>query len=142
MRKTSIFHLHGIVFNEEGKQPQDLILSDEDYYKEYFNPTKKDRIRNAQLSLLKKKTVLFVGSSMSDFFQLSLIADTKRQNPNWKCYALMCLKGLEKRDRRQLIAYYEKKGIFIIFGESFDELPFLLGEIADINFSESDKQTI
>jgi hypothetical protein len=103
-----------------------LILTQYDYYSVYKG---NNWVSKKQKELLENYTCLFVGSSMSDLFQMSLINDVrnkaikksmnnmKKNNDNikiWKCFALMCLKGLSARDKVAIFNYYLNKGIHII----------------------------
>jgi len=64
-------HLHGFLGSQ---QKTKLILSDLDYFHVYLNQTKNTRI---QTKLLRNHTCIFVGSSMSDVFQMSIIEKVK-----------------------------------------------------------------
>ena len=144
-RETSeIIHLHGIVRDRESEVVDRVILTDEEYFREYLNDDggKGGWARQAQLELLKTKKVLFIGSSMSDLFQLSLIEKVHKENNDWKCYALMCFKGLDQQDQEKLCNFYYKKGIAIIFAESHSELPLILNRITDCTFSKGKDSAI
>ena len=83
------------------------------------------------MNALTNYVCLFVGSSMSDLFQMSLIQRAKKQNDNqkWNCFALMCSSNLEFKEKMQLIKFYREKGINVIFVETFNELPNKLSEL-------------
>jgi hypothetical protein len=120
-----ICHLHG--FFGKNKKHTKLVLSDSDYFNQYLSHRK---IRMVHMELLEKYTCLFVGSSMSDFFQMSLIDEAKKHAAKakkpWKCFALMCFKDLGTNDILLLCNYYLSKGIYVIWTKTFLELPKVL----------------
>ena len=74
---------------------------------------------------------------MSDLFQMSLIEEVstemnKKDGPLWKCFALVCLKGLTPKDILATYNYYNKKAIRIIFVDDFSKLPEILKKLMQI----------
>lgn len=68
---------------------------------------------------------------MSDLFQMSLVQKARSGNRDkkWGCYALMCFKGLELKEKMQIIKFYKEKGIQVIFVEDYSELPNKLKQL-------------
>lgn len=127
----SVIHLHGYL-SYTYKNTKGIILTDEDYYNAYLDSS--SWVRAIQIKMLQNYKCLFVGSSMSDLFQMSLIAEAKKNNKKnrWKCYALMCFKDLTVPEKMKMITYYGNKGIQIIFVDNFDEIPAKLMSIFDV----------
>lgn len=117
-----VIHLHGYI-GYHSKRVKDIILTDKDYFDAYLSPSR-STVKNAQVDILTKCKCLFVGSSMSDLFQMSVIQDVaKREGKNWCCFALMCFEDLSLREKIQLIRYYREKGIYLILSEDFQHMP-------------------
>ena len=127
----SVIHLHGYSSYKRGKT-KGIILTDEDYYNAYLDSS--SWVRAIQIKMLQNYKCLFVGSSMSDLFQMSLIVEAKKNNKKnrWKCYALMCFKDLTVPEKMKMITYYGNKGIQIIFVDRFDEIPQKLANIFSV----------
>lgn len=129
-----IIHLHGYI-GYRTHLAKDIILTDKEYFEAYLDyppkPTK--RIQNY---VLKNRYCLFVGSSMSDLFQMSLISKTKdlSKNGKWCCFALMCFKDLSLNEKIHLIKYYRNKGIYLITVNSYAELPKKLASLLGVIF--------
>lgn len=132
-----IVHLHGFLDFEKTKRTMsDVIITDADYYKNYRSSS---WIVRAQKQLLKEHICLFVGSSMSDLYQMSLIHEVRSKHLKttneieymWKCFALMCIKDLEDKDKLSIINYYLRKGVYLIFTDSFLKLPTILDEMLE-----------
>ena len=124
--EPKVVHIHGSMPYNNTSGKTKLILTQYDYYSEY----KGSRwVSMKQKKILENNTCLFVGSSMSDLFQMSLINDVRnkalKNNFNrklWKCFALMCLNGMTARDKVAIFNYYLNKGIHIIFTEEYEQL--------------------
>lgn len=131
---NEIIHLHGYIdydtHNHEG-----LILTDTEYFDAYTGYKTKNT-RFLQTKTLREHYCLFVGSSMSDLFQMSIINNVKQADPTgkWCCFALMCLKNLSLNEKIHLIKYYRSKGIYLITVDSFAELPKKLAFLLGIDF--------
>lgn len=126
----NVIHLHGYVSYTEKNMSDEIILSTKSYFDSYLSSKQNHWVIEAQKDVLRHKTVLYVGSSMTDLFQMSIINEIYQENPdNFRCYALLNLGGLDPNDQVQIMNYYYKKGIIVIFGESFGDLPILLGEV-------------
>lgn len=130
--EPKITHIHGIVRCNKGtaKYAKKLVLTDDDYYKAYSNSSWVKRIQKEHLL---NNICLFVGSSMSDFYQMSLINEVRSRSllkvnktnnkEIWKCFAILCLKGLTAKDKLSVINYYLHKGIYLIFVDDFSKIP-------------------
>ena len=127
---NNIIHLHGYVSYENKNMSDEIILSMDSYFKTYLSKTDTDWCIEAQKEVLRRYRVLYVGSSMTDLFQLALINEVRAEKPSdFKCYALLCLGNLTSKDKRYIIRDFEIRGIRVIFGNSFKELPKLLKEL-------------
>lgn len=134
VKEPKVLHVHGFMsLNREIKKS--LVLTQEEYYHTYKN---NNWVVNTQEKALNNNCI-YVGSSMSDLFQMSIIdkvRDTYYRNASkyfflkpWKCYALLCFKGLSARDIATIYCFYLNKGIRIIFTNEFEELPLKYAEI-------------
>ncbi|MBQ6979723.1 MAG: SIR2 family protein [Clostridia bacterium] len=131
--EPKIMHVHGYCEDNKSKVGN-LILTDEEYYKAYKGSS---WVVKEQKRLLKDYICLYVGSSMSDLFQMSLIEEVstemnKKDGALWKCFALVCLKGLTPKDILAIYNYYNKKAIRIIFVDDFSKLPETLKKLMQI----------
>lgn len=124
----NVIHLHGYISYTENRS-RGVILTDEDYFNAYLNES--SWVYRTQIQVLRRYNCLFVGSSMSDLFQMSLIQKARDgdQDGKWNCFALMCLKNLEFNEKMKIMKYYREKGIRIIFVDKFEDLP---GKLADL----------
>ena len=128
--EPKIRHVHGLFpYGMSTLQPQ-LVLTQEEYYDAY-------RYRHGHVSwtpdiqkyILKNNVCLFIGSSMSDLYQMSLIDEiyneyySGEQTRPWKCFALLCFKELTPRDIYSVCNYYASKGVHVIFTDDFKDLP-------------------
>lgn len=126
-REPKIKHIHGLIPFGKVSKTSGVVLTQEEYYKAYKGQAWTVDVQKKAL----ERVCLFVGSSLSDLFQMSLINEVKERKEKstsskgliWKCYALMCLKGLTERDIATVYNYYLRKGIYIIFVKDFGELP-------------------
>lgn len=131
----SVIHLHGYL-NYANKKYKGLILTDTEYYDAYLDK-ESSWVYKTQLEMLQEYRCLFVGSSMSDLFQMSVINRAKKTNKSrgWYCFALMCFKDLKPLEKIQVYKYYSEKGINIIFVDDYDKLPLKLAELLKIKSS-------
>ena len=127
-RDDIVIHLHGYM-GYASKMAKGIVLTDNEYFDAYLsNPS--SSVRKAQEYLLSDYKCLFVGSSMSDLFQMSIIQDiAKKQGKDWCCFALMCFNGLSLSEKIQLLRYYREKGIYIILADDFNVMPKMLREL-------------
>lgn len=134
--EPKIKHVHGFCENIFPANPKNIILTDEEYFNEY---KENNWVVNSQKHALKGFSCIYVGSSMSDLFQLSIIDEVKKElnkdeeyyklNGIWYCYALVCLKNLTPKDILTINNYYIRKSIRLIFVDDFDKLPRKLDEL-------------
>lgn len=130
----AIIHLHGTIKTSSKKLDSNLVLTDEEYFNAYLN-NYGGSIRKAQEFALVNKHCLYIGSSMSDLFQLSIISRIKSQSGDgWCCYALMSAEDLDENEENDLIKFYLEKGIRIIFAKSYEALKDRLNDITKCSF--------
>lgn len=141
---SSIIHLHGTIrkTTRGGYKINQLVLTDQQYYETYLK-NQDSWVFKAQHEVLSNKKVLFIGSSMSDLFQLSLINDvaSEKNRDDWNCYALLCFKGLNNDAIGELNAFYNKKRVKIIYVDGFEKLADKLNEITGLSFDEVNSGT-
>lgn len=135
--EPKIVHVHGFIPNSEsGKLDYKIVLTDDEYFRTYINST--EWAPKIQLDILENKLCLFVGSSLSDVFQMSLIENVRVKmlknkggflKNSWKCFALMCFHDLSPKDKLTLVSYYMRKGIYVIFSENFSDLPSIFDKL-------------
>ena len=131
--KNNVIHLHGYL-SYTHKKYSGLILTDEEYFKAYLN-NPRSWVFQTQIDALTNYKCLYVGSSMSDLFQMSVInkARKHKSDEKWCCFALMCFANLSLKEKMELIKYYLEKGIKVIFVETFEDLPDQLAGLFSIN---------
>ena len=131
--KNNVIHLHGYL-SYSTKKYSGLVLTDEEYFDAYLNSIR-SWVYNTQIDVLRNYKCLYVGSSMSDLFQMSVINKARkgRGNEKWNCFALMCFKDLSLKEKMELIKYYLEKGVKVIFVEAYDKLPAKLAELFGVN---------
>ena len=123
--EPKVIHVHGLMPYKNASRHSKIILTQEEYYSTY---KAKNWAVARQKELLSKNTCLFVGSSMSDLFQMSVINDVRKkyysfeEAYSWKCFALLCLKDMNPKDVVAIYNYYFSKGVHIIVVNDFDEL--------------------
>lgn len=109
-----IKHVHGEITNTNTPKHPNIVLSAEQYYKAY--QSKQTWTYQAQFNVLSHNTCLFIGSSMSDLYQMSIIRDVQRIEESgkgkyphrlWKCFALLCIKDMKPKDKISVINYYK-----------------------------------
>lgn len=132
--EPKIKHVHGFCKNTKTATPKNIVLTDEEYFNEYKNG--KSWVVSAQKDALENFLCLYVGSSMSDLFQMSIINDVKKekskksnQNGVWYCYALMCLKDLSHKDILTINNYYLQKSVKLIFVKDYSDLATKLDDL-------------
>lgn len=131
---NSVIHLHGYI-GFHSHMARDIVLTDKEYFETYLDYSLKPS-KKIQNYVLSNYYCLFVGSSMSDLFQISLINKIKDRfkNGRWCCFALMCFKDLSLNEEIHLIKYYRSKGIYLITVNSFAELPKKLATLLNVKF--------
>lgn len=143
--EPKIKHVHGIIFDKKNPILKNIVLSSDQYFLAY--KTGKQWTYKTQYDALYNNICLYVGSSMSDLYQMSVINDVKKEYENnekrvWKCFALMCLKDVSAKDKISMISYFMSKGIYIIFVSNYDELPNLYKKIFDEIFQKNHRSLL
>lgn len=131
--KECVVHLHGYL-SYTRKRHQGLVFTDQEYFDAYLG--NRSWTYKTQIKALRSKKCLFVGSSMSDLFQMAVINEARKKeeaDKKWGCFAILCLRNMGPGEKIELIKYYLEKGIKIIFTESFEELPKKLAGIFGIS---------
>ena len=59
-----VYHVHGVIFNRKMFEPDDIVLSEEDYHKKYLEVYDWSNVE--QLHALTRNTCFFIGLSMID----------------------------------------------------------------------------
>ena len=148
MNEPKIVHIHGYIPYDNIKDDSNrkIILNQDDYLETYKGSS---WVVTYQKKLLKDYNCLFVGSSLSDVFQISLINTVKKQverlNKNalqknklmisindyeyWKCYALIPLIGLSNKDILIILKYFQSQNIYVIFVRDYSKLPAKLDSL-------------
>ena len=124
-------HVHGLFPHGGPLYKPSLVLTQEEYYSAYRDGT--GWTPSAQRRLLTDNTCLFIGSSMSDLYQMSIIDEVRKEyyanltdhlfEGSWKCFALLCLNSMKPRDIISIFNYYLNKGVYVIFVDEFRDLP-------------------
>lgn len=137
--EPKVLHVHGLFPYEEPKAKPKLVLTQEDYYKAYVGSS---WTPDVQKKILSENTCLFIGSSMSDLYQMSIIDEVQKRyyskqhpipmNGPWKCFALLCFEGMTPRDIVSTYNFYTSKGVYVIFVNEFKQLPSELKELFDL----------
>jgi len=126
--EPAIYHVHGLLKEKGNKRANNIILTDEEYFKAYSN--EKSFTYKTQYDFLCDNICLYIGSSMSDLYQLSVIYNVKqkmnkqsRNNTIFKCFALIRVdKNMDSKDKLFLLKYYLRKGIYLIYVPEFEDL--------------------
>lgn len=124
--KRTVFHLHGLLdytprnLHHFGKG---ILLTQSDYYRTYGGAS--SWCVKKQKAMLKNNAVLFVGSSMTDIFQMSLVKEYGSGN----VFALLADKELTNDNKSLVFKYYARMGVKVILSTSFKELPFDLTDL-------------
>ena len=124
--EPKIKHVHGFLPYNAISRRRSIVLTQEEYYNAYSDGSWIVETQKKALDGL----CLFVGSSMSDQFQMGIIDSKQKdfyrkhkdQNLIWKCYCLMCLEGLTEKDKVAVYNYFIRKGVYLIFVNSFNQL--------------------
>lgn len=139
--EPKILHVHGFfpLRKNGSKAKPNLVLTQEEYYSAYVS---RGWTPSIQKKILTENTCLFIGSSMSDLYQMSMIDEVQKDYYSkandsiefktltpWKCFALVCLKDMDTRDIVSLYNFYISKGVYIIFVDKFKDLPKELSKL-------------
>ena len=132
-----IIHLHGII--ERGSDKGDgVTLTRSEYYEKYVKDSREPRFKRGMESLsisLRDRICLFVGSSMTDVFQMMMIQDASVQNEKADSnliYALLSIKDYSQKEKDTIYRYYKRKNVFVIPFENFSDLPGAIDELFDV----------
>ena len=133
-----VVHVHGLMektFDPEAPSSgsaSSIVLTQSEYFDLYRKPNNAlQLLENA----LKTQTCLFIGSSLTDMFQMDMIkrncsnSEAKNDTKRRPVYALMRLSSLGTKDAAGIYEYYKRKGILIITFNSFDDLPDLVRKL-------------
>ncbi len=127
-----VIHAHGR-FLEGKDKGEDIILTRSEYFEEYRSMLRPQltKLRDA----LKHDICLFVGSSMTDIFQLTMIEDNSKQygddSKPW-IYALLPVgrfKEKEEKTLKSLYEYFLKKDVLVISFDEFKDIPELIRKL-------------
>lgn len=131
-----IFHLHGYIPSDisraskkEMEEYRDsIVLTQEDYFECYSDEN--SFTYRKQLELYKNEICLFVGSSMTDVFQLQCMRKSEKR----PFYAILAFdKDLPKeKDRYELSRFYERQNIIVLDVEKYSEIDGLLNYLFGI----------
>ena len=131
---NSIIHLHGYI-GYHTESVNDVVLTDKEYFDAYL-ANSGSKVKDIQIKTLTNYKCIFIGSSMSDLFQMSVIQQVfnMQKNDKWCCFAIMTMNGLTLSEKIHLIKYYGEKGIYIIIANDYSSMPGLLANLMDIKF--------
>lgn len=133
-----VFHLHGhlpsdlreATEEEKEKYLKSIVLTQKDYLEQYSN---KDSFAfGKQKELYENEVCLFVGSSMTDVFQLECM----NQLVGKKFYAILPFKDLTPKDLRNLRHFYATQGITVIPVKEYSEINGLLEYLFNVKITQ------
>ena len=120
-----VIHVHG-VFLDDMDKGHDIVLSSTDYFEQYHLPYISKKMQ-CLFKSFQNDICLFIGSSMTDIFQMNMLAEALRQAEKSKAkqsvFALMCLKDLKPKEKEAIYRYYVRKRIYLISFDDFETLP-------------------
>lgn len=120
--ENEVIHLHGI-FKQTDSEGDNIILTRSKYY-EIYNDHKKNKAMNLFIDSLKNNVCLFIGSSMTDMFQMMIIDKAcKSCGGKTTIYALLPIDSLQEGAKETIYQYFLKKSIFVIPFKKFEDLP-------------------
>ena len=128
---NEIVHIHGFIDYGILNKKSNIILTDEDYFKNY---NQKRKIYTMQRNIIKDDLCLFVGSSLTDVFQQMIMNDASNlfemeNNEIWHCFALICFKDLSFKEILLLYNFYVSRSILVIFVNDYEDLPSKFEEL-------------
>ena len=120
-----VIHSHGR-FVPNSKKGEDIILTRRQYFNEYNKKTKKQLLKLKDA--LQNNICLFVGSSMTDIFQLTMIEENSSNYGDEhkpRIYALLPVGKYKEKKKliKALYRYFLEKDVLIISFDKFEELP-------------------
>lgn len=135
---NQVIHLHGLLRLDpkSGEESHEgIILTKSEYLSAYMTN------RSKGISFFKKclneenNLVLFVGSSMTDMFQMAIIDEVysaSDESVDDFVYALLPVCKLDKTSRVAVYQYFLNKNVITIPFEKFEDLPALIKNIFEI----------
>ena len=129
-----IIHVHGF-YPQKSKRKPKIVLTQEEYFDKY---RRSNWVSSVQKKVLSNCTCLFVGSSMSDLYQMSIIHEVNKKHYSqeakysWKCFAILCLKDMTVKDIISIYQYYWHKGVNVIAVDGFDKIPDKIKTLFDL----------
>lgn len=129
--KKTIYHLHGVIPYGSSRckpQPKGLVFTQTDYYRVYAS---KNWTVKKQIEWFNKSLVLFLGSSLTDVYQLSLLYKHAQKGTKNNIFALLAKNGLTDDNMNLVCKFYAGLGVKIIFVDNFSDLPTKLLEITN-----------
>lgn len=123
-----LFHLHGYLpmslpkdEDERQKYQDNIVLTQKDYFERYSD--KSSFTYSKQRDLYENDICLFVGSSMTDIFQLQCMSEVEGR----EYFAILRRnKDMTDKDYRELIYYYNSNNITPISVDEFNDISGLL----------------
>lgn len=128
---NEVVHLHGILKEDDLTLGGDIVLTRSKYYEVYTDISKHKGL-SLLFQSLKKETCLFVGSSMTDIFQMMMIDRATKENNDGLIFAVLPIDKLNEGGKETIYQYFLRKHILIIPFKEFSELPKLLLELFNI----------
>lgn len=123
----TVLHVHGL-FKPNEDHGSDIVLTRSDYFRTYAD-WKSHPALSTLSEILSTHLCLFVGSSMTDIYQLQMIEEAAKSlkspgRPN-TIYAMLCIKQLKDDEKalKYIYRYYLRKNIVVIPIKSFADLP-------------------
>ena len=129
--ENEVIHLHGI-FNQSDYKGEGIVLTRSKYF-EIYSDSKKSKALNLFIDSLQNNVCLFIGSSMTDMFQMMIIDKAcKSHRGKSLIYALLPVDQLKEGAKETIYQYFLKKNIIIIPFKDFGDLPRTILELFDL----------
>ena len=106
-------HLHGILKEDDLTLGGDIVLTRSKYYEVYTDISKHKGL-SLLFQTLKKETCLFVGSSMTDIFQMMMIDRATKDNNDGLIFAVLPIDKLNEGAKETIYQYFLRKHILNI----------------------------
>lgn len=124
-----IYHLHGYLPSAKESITEEhvgsIVLTQEQYFKKYSD--KKSFTYRKQVELYKNKVCLFVGSSMTDVFQLQCMDQLASEDNNKLFHAILNVSNdMNADDKWQLNQFYSFEHVRPIWVHSFNDISEML----------------